>query len=303
MKIPSDTPVNAVPKTQRPSETSQTPKTSRSENNTENTVQHTSTDQLRQKILSWFSRVGISPSMLSIDPKSQRQALERRKQIIELQKTANLQAVLNIALNVTITESESDKLDPDWFFAFSSMAENIHSPAMQELWGKIFAVEISKPGSFSLRSLEILKSLTHRDAKIFAKAVSMASKRPNDTVPRILVGFHRKKGLLSIFKRPTPEQLNLASVGLSYPDMLALQDMKLLYASEIEGAEYIEGQQTKWRCGSEQFTIESKTTGVALVYFKFTSVGSELYKLVARTDNYAYLSALKQVLSNAFVIK
>jgi len=241
--------------------------------------------------------------MSSIDPKSQRQALERRKQIIELQKTVNLQAVLNIALNVTITESESDRLDPDWFFAFSSMAENIHSPAMQELWGKIFAVEISKPGSFSLRSLEILKSLTHRDATIFSKAVSMASKRPYDTVPRILVGFHKKKGLLSLFKRHAPEQLNLASVGLSYPDMLALQDMKLLYASEIEGAEYVEGQQTKWRCGNEQFTIESKTTGVALVYFKFTAVGSELYKLVPRTDNPAYISELKQVLGNAFIIK
>ena len=47
------------------------------------------------------------------DPKSQRNTLERRKQIIELQKAANLQAVLNIALNVNITESENDGLDPD----------------------------------------------------------------------------------------------------------------------------------------------------------------------------------------------
>ena len=228
MKITPDPYTSSLPKTKRPTEP--TP-ASRNDNPnqsaTQNVQQDTPTHFVRQKILSWFSRVGISPSMAK-DPKSQRNTLERRKQIIELQKAANLQAVLNIALNVNITESENDGLDPDWFFAFSNMAEEIHSPGMQELWGKIFAVEVSKPGSFSLRSLQMLKLLTHRDAKVFAKAVSIASRRQHDTIPRILVGFHRKKGILSFFKRAVPEQLNLASVGLSYPDLLALQDMKLL---------------------------------------------------------------------------
>jgi uncharacterized repeat protein (TIGR03899 family) len=257
----------------------------------------------QQKILSWFSRVGISPSMSSPDPQREKQALARRKQILELQKASNLKAVLNIALNVSITESDSDNLDPDWFFAFSSLAEEIYSPAMQELWGKIFAVEISRPGSFSLRSLQLLKSLTHRDAKVFAKAVSIASRRNNDKVPRILVGFHRRKGLFSFLRRPVPEQVNLASVGLSYPDLLALQDMKLIYASEIESGEYTEGQQSSWRCGNENLQLESRTTGVALVYYKFTAVGSELYKLVSRHENQAYTKLLKSVLSEAFIIK
>ena len=41
------------------------------------------TDASRQRILSWFARVGISPSMMSPDPKKQKHALERRKQILE----------------------------------------------------------------------------------------------------------------------------------------------------------------------------------------------------------------------------
>ena len=302
MKITPDPYTSSLPKTKRPTEPSPASRNDNpNQSATQNVQQDTPTHFVRQKILSWFSRVGISPSMAK-DPKSQRNTLERRKQIIELQKAANLQAVLNIALNVNITESENDGLDPDWFFAFSNMAEEIHSPGMQELWGKIFAVEVSKPGSFSLRSLQMLKLLTQRDAKVFAKAVSIASRRQHDTIPRILVGFHRKKGILSFFKRAVPEQLNLASVGLSYPDLLALQDMKLLYASEIESGEYAEGQQTRWRCGAEQFTLESKQPGVALVYFKFTAVGGELYKLVPRKQNPAYLSALKDVLSEVFNI-
>jgi len=258
------------------------------------------TDASRQRMLSWFARVGISPSMMSPDPKKQKHALERRKQILETQKASNLQAVLNIALNVTINEQTSDNLDPDWFFAFSTMAEEIYSPPMQELWGKIFAVEVARPGSFSLRTLQLLKTLTHRDAQVFNKAANVASRRNNDTVPRILVGYHKRKGLFSLLKRPVPEQINLANVGLSYPDLLSLQEMKLIYTSEIESAEYDEGQQVTWRCVNENISLTSKTSGVALVYYKFTSVGSELYKLVTKSPNEAYLTSIKSVLGEVF---
>ena len=258
------------------------------------------TDASRQRMLSWFARVGISPSMMSPDPKKQKHALERRKQILETQKASNLQAVLNIALNVTINEQTSDNLDPDWFFAFSTMAEEIYSPPMQELWGKIFAVEVARPGSFSLRTLQLLKTLTHRDAQVFNKAVNVASRRNNDAVPRILVGYHKRKGLLSLLRRPVPEQINLANVGLSYPDLLSLQEMKLIYTSEIESAEYDEGQQVTWRCVNENILLTSKTSGVALVYYKFTSVGSELYKLVTKSPNEVYLTSIKSVLGEVF---
>lgn len=260
------------------------------------------TEASRQRMLSWFARVGISPSMLSPDPKKQKHALERRKQILETQKANNLQTVLNIALNVSINEQTSDNLDADWFFAFSTMAEEIYSQPMQELWGKIFAVEVARPGSFSLRTLQLLKTLTHRDAKVFNKAVNIASRKSNDTVPRILVGYHKRKGLLSFLRKPIPEQINLASVGLSYPDLLSLQEMKLIYASEIESAEYSEGQQVTWRCVNENITLTCKAPGVALVYYKFTSVGAELYKLVTKSTNETYLQEIKQVLSEVFNI-
>ncbi len=268
----------------------------------EKVANSTQTDASRQRMLTWFARVGISPSMLSPDPKKQKHALERRKQILETQKASNLQAVLNIALNVSINEQTSDNLDPDWFFAFSTMAEEIYSPPMQELWGKIFAVEVARPGSFSLRTLQLLKTLTHRDAKVFNKAVNIASRKSNDTVPRILVGYHKRKGLLSFLRKPIPEQINLASVGLSYPDLLSLQEMKLIYASEIESAEYSEGQQVTWRCVNENITLTCKAPGVALVYYKFTSVGAELYKLVTKSTNETYLQEIKQVLSEVFNI-
>ena len=277
-----------------------------SKTNETTSVEHSTTTTnvgvSKQRMMSWFARVGISPAMLSADPKKQRHALDRRKHIIETQKANNLQAVLNIALNVTINEQTNENLDPDWFFTFSSMAEEIHSPPMQELWGKIFAVEVARPGSFSLRTLQLLKTLTHRDAKVFARAVSVASKRNNDPVPRILVGYHRRKGLFSFLKRPLPEQVNLATVGLSYPDLLSLQEMKLIYASEIESGEYSEGQKIAMRCVNTNLQLTCRTSGVALVYYKFTPIGSELFTLVGKSPNEQYIAAIKNVLSGAFDI-
>lgn len=256
----------------------------------------------QQKIRGWFSRVGISSSQIPKDKSSVRNELERRKELLAIQRTSNLQAILNIALNVSISESSSDSVDPDWFFAFTSMAEEIYSPAMQELWGKIFAVEVNRPGSFSLRSLQTLKSLTHRDAKLFSKAASMASKRSNELIPRILVGYRNQKRWYSVFTQTSNEQINLASVGLSYPDLLALQDMNLLYVSEIEGGTYALGQQSKWRCGTTNYALTCKADGTLLTYYKFTAVGAELFKLVPKADNSAYLDTLFGTLDKGFAI-
>lgn len=256
----------------------------------------------KDRMVSLFSRVGISPDMPLSDSKQKRQVSDRRKQILELHRIGNLQSILSIALSVSVAERESESIDPDWFFAFAAMAENIYSPAMQELWGKIFAVEVSHPGSFSLRSLETLRALTQRDAKVFSKAVSIASRRPGDTVPRIIVGYHQRKNWWSLLARPAPAQLNLSAYGLSYPDLLALIDMKLIYASEIESGEFPLEQQTHWRCGAQNFTLQARHPGIALVYYKFTAVGSELYKLVARHDNSQYMEALKSVLNPAFIL-
>ncbi|NMH61470.1 TIGR03899 family protein [Alteromonas ponticola] len=258
---------------------------------------------VQDKMKAMFVKVGIKPAMTMHDYKSRKSVVDRRRDILASNKIANLQSILNFALATSVTESDTDTLDPDWFFAFTSLAENIYSQAMQELWGRIFAAEVVKPGSFSLRSLETLKALTQRDARLFTRAVSMASLRAGDPVPRILVGYHQRRGLSTLLRKVHPHQLNLSAHGLSYPDLLALNDMKLLYASEIESGELQPGNTVQWRCGSSSFTITANRKGVALVYYKFTAVGAELAKLITRQDQPHYLAAVKQILMPFFTIQ
>ena len=256
--------------------------------------------QNAERIRSLFARVGISKNMFAHDEVSRRRLIDRRRDILSLQRIKNLQAVMEVALSTSLTEASTESVDPDWFFAFTQLAENIYSPAMQTLWGKIFALEISHPGAFSMRSLETLKALTQRDAKIFALAVSLSCRRVGDPVPRILVGYHQKPGFWSLFGNRQPDPLNMASFGLSYPDILALTDMKLVFASEIESGELEQNKPVMWRCGNQALSLTPARSGLALVYYKFTSVGAELAKLIVRQESEGYLQALTQKLTGPF---
>lgn len=267
------------------------------------TSSHQATNSVKQQMHLWFAKAGISPGMIFHDEKSRKRAVDRRRDIQAVRVMQNLSSILENALTVSVGEPSAEKMDPDWFFNFIRMAENIHSTQMQELWGKIFAVETSQPGSFSLRSLETLTNLTQRDAKLFLQAAKLASRRQGDGIPRLLIGYHQKRGLFSKLFKQRPGQVNLGNFGLSYPDLLALIDMKLIYASEIETGELDPDKRVVWRSASGIFNLTPRGSGMALKYYKFTSVGAELYKLISRQENPEYQAALRQVLTPGFIVE
>lgn len=298
MKIQQD----VIVPTQKPKEVDQP---SRSPNTNTSATKNTTVSGKTnpQLIQQWFSRVGIKPGHKLQDTQEKHKSVKRRISIKELQQTENLANILEIALHVTVGESSGDSLDPDWFHAFIELAENIYSATMQELWAKIFAVELSHPGSFSLRSLQTLKSLTQRDAKLFERAVQLASRPLKDPTPRIITGYHERPGLLqSLFRKP-PAQINLSQFGMSYPNLLALIDMGLIYASEIETGELNVDVAVPWRHAAYTYQLIPKRPGLALVYYKFTAVGAELFKLVARQESTNYIAILTDTLKTGFTIE
>jgi uncharacterized repeat protein (TIGR03899 family) len=255
------------------------------------------------RIAKWFSQAGI----YSISSAKQKQSIDykisERLKLKERRKIINLENILSKAINFCLDEAQTDDIDPDWFFSFIEMAEEIYSPPMQELWGKIFAVESGKPGSFSLNTLQLLKQLTQKDALIFRRAVNFASRQRGDSSPKLLIGYYRKKSLWSFFSANSGHQLNFAQFGLSYPDLLALMDLGLIHHSEIESGEIALGETIEWRISGHTMTLSPKLRSLTLVYFKFTTIGAELSKLVNSQKQDHYVLALRQKLGAVFNIK
>ena len=254
------------------------------------------------KLNRWFAQVGILESNVGSNSIDLIKQNSRREQILSLNKMKNLQSILDVAVSVNIEVNQQENIDPDWFFTFARLAEDIHSPAMQSLWGKIVAVEMSQPGSFSLRTLHLLTHLTQRDAKLFNRAASLASRKKADSTPKILIGYHQRPTFFSWLSNDTHHHINIAKFGITYPDILSLIDMGLIFASEIETGELDPNRREQWRCGEVCFDIAPKNNGIALAYYKFTSVGSELYRLASKTPNIGYTENLITTLSKAFEV-
>lgn len=93
----------------------------------------------------------------------------------ERKNQGNLESIIDLAAEELKHDSEanSEKVDSDWSTRFFNIAEEISNEEMQKLWGKILSGEVKQPGSFSLRTLELLKSLTKKEAEIFTKFVQL----------------------------------------------------------------------------------------------------------------------------------
>ncbi|MGS2722041.1 TIGR03899 family protein [Paraglaciecola aestuariivivens] len=254
------------------------------------------------RMTKWFAQIGIQASDHQAKPLSTTEKASRKASLIAQRKVQNLESILAKALDLCIADCADEDIDADWFFSFVHMAEQVYSPAMQDLWGKIFAVESAKPGSFSLKTLSILQQLTQKDAQTFQLAVSLASKRKGESVPKLLMGYYQKPSLWSLFHTKGNQLINLAEFGLGYPDILSLMDLGLIHHSEIESGELPTEKSYEWRCTRQTMQIRAKRAGTSLKYYKFTTSGAELCKLVPQQKQDAYLIALTHTLNSAFEV-
>ena len=86
----------------------------------------------------------------------------------------NLAADGNNADNKNESESDDKKISFDWFMRFFEEAGNISDEQVQDLWAKVLAGEIKSPGSFSLRFIETLRTLSKDEAEILQEISSYA---------------------------------------------------------------------------------------------------------------------------------
>ena len=80
---------------------------------------------------------------------------------------------VNVAKAVLDAEAELENdpepppeqtVDDDWFTRWRDSASKVSSERLQMLWGKVLAGEVKSPGTFSLRTLEFLKTLSQEEA-------------------------------------------------------------------------------------------------------------------------------------------
>ena len=129
----------------------------------------------------------------------------------EVEGQCNVEAIAEQALeHLPASVSEAPVLD-DWRRKFFLEAENVCDADLQLLWGKILAGETASPGSYSIRTLGILKSVSRSEAEMFRTFCGLASDQGH------VVNMGDSK---------------LKEFGLDYGSLLTLRDAGLLHEND-----------------------------------------------------------------------
>ncbi|WP_167512638.1 DUF2806 domain-containing protein [Oceanidesulfovibrio marinus] len=98
----------------------------------------------------------------------------RRFQHQELKREANRTRIIQYAIDEIQNKKNisPEEVDEDWITNFFNQAQDVSNEQMQSLWGRILAGEVRNPSSFSFKTLNILKSISSKDANLFSKYAS-----------------------------------------------------------------------------------------------------------------------------------
>lgn len=135
----------------------------------------------------------------------------------------------NIATTDNEPIEEHGAINDDWLNEFETLARLKSSEDMQLVFGKILSGEITKPGSYSIRTVRLISQLDNEAAKLFqilcSHAIVLFYK--NEIVDARVVSLKEDAG-----------QNSLSPYGLSYRVLNLLEEYGLIYSEYNSYATY-----------------------------------------------------------------
>ncbi|WP_057830119.1 TIGR03899 family protein [Colwellia sp. TT2012] len=226
----------------------------------------------------------------------------RRARLCQLRKQKNIENIMQKTLAYCADFEIGQRTDLDWFTRYITLSEEVSNPTMQDLWAKILAGELTKPGAFSFKALQVFRDMSIFDAKLLAKACALAIKDPNKKSIRLITGAYQQPGLFNFFSKQRQLYCNLSHYGLNYADLLALSENHLIYLQESESSLINKGEVLQFTYNGLPLKLTAKKSNICLQFYKFTPLGAELAHLISDKSNDDFFEHLKSKLTQYFVI-
>lgn len=254
-------------------------------------LNHCSDDKINQEI---FLKTIGDFNKSKIEDRS-----EVRKDFVHLKEQENIEAITNYALESINSERESKnfdekddskKIDDDWIFRFFKLAEQVSENEMQMIWGRILAGQVISPNSYSLRTLEILSSMTQQDALVFSKLANFAIK-DLDKYPVAYI-FHKKH----------MDEFNKNELGIIYSDLMMMEDIGIISSSKsFITYEYSKSSEIELVLGNVRmkFEIREQAKQQKFPAKAFTRAGTELLSLLHYSPSQEYVKTLTSYIATS----
>lgn len=221
---------------------------------------------------------GSAGTMLEI----RRDGITQRIEFQEKKRQQNIVSVVHGAANALGDGTVANhRPDPDWTARFFGVVQDVSSDDMQKIWARILSGEVRKPGATSLRTLDVLKNMTKRDALQF-----------EDVAGFIITDF-------AYYDSAVPKD----KAWLEYGALLHLQDCGLLNTGPFLSVTLnFVSREHGWEGMYQDYMlrIESRednaVRNVDVPCVSLTRAGSELLRVTNRRFHGGHLSALARFL-------
>ena len=154
-------------------------------------------------------------------------------------------------------------VDEDWLYRWRDSASDVSAEELQALWGRVLAGEVKSPGTFSLRTLEFLRTLSKEEARRIEKLA-----------PFVVDGdfvFKGDRGLLE-------------KAGITLGFLLGLQDLGIVQTQALQKP-WTSSSAEEFKVGLIAYTRAlvvthpDPTKELSLRGYRLTSLGGQVLKI------------------------
>lgn len=198
---------------------------------------------------------------------------ETREQQQKIREQKNIESVVGNAYSQlqNAPKVPDDPVDEDKMIRLIGIIKEVSSEELQQIWARIVAGEVKKPGSFSMRTLETIRNISQMEAEIFQRILPLVTYTTKD---------------LFI----TSDDNILEKYGISYNDVLILDECGLITANgSIEMTHQMDSEGDAFAHNGDLVmffhNVADNTERVRYGIYSLTRAGCELYSILSHTPN------------------
>lgn len=146
------------------------------EDNSQDHSQRAAGDIINNNGISDTQLVTITTALTTMNSTNFSEALDKAYTRFQEQCDENLKNIIDQTKQV-IADNRlqiSGYTKIDWIHIYLESAKNASDAYMQNVWAKVLARELAQPGSFSYKTLDVLKNMSADDYRLYEKLASLA---------------------------------------------------------------------------------------------------------------------------------
>lgn len=207
----------------------------------------------------------------------------------ELDRQSNIDSIVEYAVIALPNTVDNKPVGRDWTNRFFQAAQDISETEMQNLWGKVLAGETSQPGRFSVRSLEVLRNLSSKEAELFATMCSLVT-----SVNEFIIKIPTDKSEMLMIE----DSEAMSKLGFTHSVFIKLVDAGLLHPESIlEMVFQVREKPWIFMNNGRHFQVEVKESNntikeIVFQTVNFTEAGRQLGTLVPNNFQQNYFDLL-----------